>query len=142
MGQSSLESPACLIMKMFVVLALAAVAVAEPEADPQVFLSGAYSSPLVRNLAPVTYTRPVSGYTYSSYSPYVAYNPSYHPIVKRDADPTVVYHADVTGYPINTYSTLNSMVSPLTYTGVPTVYSAAVAPVGYKAVAPVTHKIT
>merc|ERR1719495_707055 len=33
-------------MKMFVVLALAAVAVAEPEADPQVFLSGAYSSPL------------------------------------------------------------------------------------------------
>merc|ERR1711970_1296671 len=144
MGQSSLESPACLIMKMFVVLALAAVAHAVPEADPQVFLSGGYSSPLVRSLAPVTYTRPVSGYTYSSYSPYVAYNPSYHPIVKRDAeaDPTVVYHADVTGYPINTYSTLNSMVSPLTYTGVPTVYSAAVAPVGYKAVAPVTHKIT
>jgi len=152
MGQSSLESPACLIMKMFVFLALAAVAVAEPEADPQVFLSGAYSSPLVRSLTPVTYTRPVSGYTYSSYSPYVAYNPTYHPIVKRDADaeaeadPAVVYHTGVTGYPINTYSALNSMVSPLTYTGVPTVYSglhpAAVAPVAYKAVAPVTHKIT
>merc|ERR1711970_1246921 len=149
MGQSSLESPACLIMKMFVVLALAAVTVAEPEADPQVFLSGAYSSPLVRNLAPVTYTRPVSGYTYSSYSPYVAYNPSYHPIVKRDADaeaePALVYHAGVTGYPVNTYSALSSMVSPVTYTGVPTVYSgvhsAAVAPVAYKAVAPVTHKI-
>merc|ERR1711896_10254 len=152
MGQSSLESRICLIMKMFVVLALAAVAVAEPEADPQVFLAGAYSSPLVRSLTPVTYTRPVSGYTYSSYSPYVAYKPNYHPIVKRDADaeaeadPAVVYHTGVTGYPINTYSALNSMVSPLTYTGVPTVYSglhpAAVAPVAYKAVAPVTHKIT
>merc|ERR1712033_71527 len=117
MGQSSLESRICLIMKMFVVLALAAVAVAEPEADPQVLLSGAYSSPLVSSLTPATYTRPVSGYTYSSYSPYVAYNPYYHPIVKRDAeaDPAVVYHAGVTGYPVN------SMVSPVTYTGVPTV---------------------
>jgi len=137
----------------FVVLALAAVAVAEPEADPQVLLSGAYSSPLVSSLTPATYTRPVSGYTYSSYSPYVAYNPYYHPIVKRDADaeadPAVVYHAGVTGYPVN------SMVSPVTYTGVPTVYSglhsvagvpvtytAASAPIAYKAVAPVTHKIT
>merc|ERR1712055_817747 len=145
LGKSSLY----LIMKMFVVLALAAVAVAEPEADPQVFLSGAYSSPLVRSLTPVSYTKPVSGYTYSSYNPYVAYNPYYHPIVKRDADaeaeadPAVVYHTGVTGYPVNTYTALNSMVSPLTYTGVPTVYStAAVAPVTYKAVAPVTHKIT
>merc|ERR1712033_34303 len=144
MGQSSLESPACLIMKMFVVLALAAVAVAEPEADPQLLLSGAYSSPLVSSLTPATYTRPVSGYTYSSYSPYAAYNPYYHPIVKRDADaeadPAVVYHAGVTGYPVN------SMVSPVTYTGVPTVYSglhpAAVAPVTYTASVPVTHKIT
>merc|ERR1712033_92487 len=148
MGQSSLESPACLIMKMFVVLALAAVAVAEPEADPQLLLSGAYSSPLVSSLTPATYTRPVSGYTYSSYSPYAAYNPYYHPIVKRDADaeadPAVVYHAGATGYPVN------YMVSPVTYTGVPTVYSglhpAAVAPVTYTAasvpVAPVTHKIT
>merc|ERR1711925_10879 len=115
---------------------------------PQVLLSGAYSSPLVSSLTPATYTRPISGYTYSSYSPYVAYNPYYHPIVKRDADaeadPAVVYHAGVTGYPIN------SMVSPVTYTGVPTVYSglhpAAVAPVTYTTasvpVAPVTHKIT
>merc|ERR1712168_1269685 len=157
MGQSSLESRICRIMKMFVVLALAVVAATEPEADPQVFLSGAYSSPLVRSLAPVSYTKPVSGYTYSSHNPYVAYNPYYHPIVKRDADaeadPAVVYHAGVTGYPVNTYTALNSMVSPLT--GVPTVYSglhsAAVAPVtytaastpiAYKAVAPVTHKIT
>merc|ERR1711896_21538 len=159
MGQSSLESRICLIMKMFVVLALAAVAVAEPEADPQVFLSGAYSSPLVSSLTPVSYTKPVSGYTYSSYNPYVAYNPYYHPIVKRDADaeadPAVVYHAGVTGYPVNTYTALNSMVSPVTYSGVPTIYSdlhsagvapvtytAASTPVAYKAVAPVTHKIT
>merc|ERR1712055_271397 len=125
--QSSLESRICLIMKMFVILALAAVAVAEPEADPQVFLSGAYSSPLVSSLTPVSYTKPVSGYTYSSYNPYVAYNPYYHPIVKRDADaeaeadPAVVYHTGVTGYPVNTYTALNSMVSPLT--GVPTIYS-------------------
>merc|ERR1711887_500814 len=152
MGQSSLESRICLIMKMFVVLALAAVAVAEPKADSQVFLSGTYGSPLVRSLTPVSYTKPVSGYTYSSYNPYATYNPYYRPIVKRDADaeaeadPALVYHAGVTGYPVNTYSALNSMVSPVTYTGVPTVYSglhsAAVAPVAYKAVAPVTHKIT
>jgi len=158
-----LESRICLIMKMFVVLALAAVAAAEPKADPQVFLSGAYSSPLVRSLTPVSYTKPVSGYAYSSYNPYATYNPYYHPIVKRDADaeaeadPALVYHAGVTGYPVNTYSALSSMVSPVTYTGVPTVYSglhsaavapvaykavAPVAPVAYKAVTPVTHKIT
>merc|ERR1712055_15034 len=115
MGQSSLESPACLIMKMFVVLALAAVAVAEPEADPQVLLSGAYSSPLVRSLTPVTYTRPVSGYTYSSYSPYVAYNPTYHPIVKRDAD------ADAEADPAVVYPT--GVYTGLSYTGVPTMYT-------------------
>merc|ERR1711887_210851 len=121
MGQSSLESRICLIMKMFVVLALAAVAVAEPKADSQVFLSGTYSSPLVRSLTPVSYTKPVSGYTYSSYNPYATYNPYYHPIVKRDADaeaeadPALVYHAGVTGYPVNTYSAHSSMVSPVTH---------------------------
>merc|ERR1712055_446354 len=155
LGKSSLY----LIMKMFVVLALAAVAVAEPEADPQVFLSGAYASPLLRHLSPYTYT---NLNTYNAYNPY--YNPYVHSIGKRDAeakaDPAVVYHSGVsplTGYPalpVSTYSTLKSVVSPVTYTAGshlvnpvvnPFAYTAGshiVSPVTYSAVAPVTHKIT
>merc|ERR1712055_635420 len=139
LGKSSLY----LIMKMFVVLALAAVAVAEPEADPQVFLSGAYASPLLRHLSPYTYT---NLNTYNAYNPY--YNPYVHSIGKRDAeakaDPAVVYHSGVsplTGYPalpVSTYSTLKSVVNPFAYTA----GSHIVSPVTYNAVAPVTHKIT
>merc|ERR1712055_372179 len=139
LGKSSLY----LIMKMFVVLALAAVAVAEPEADPQVLLSGAYASPLLRHLSPYTYT---NLNTYNAYNPY--YNPYVHSIGKRDAeakaDPAVVYHSGVsplTGYPalpVSTYSTLKSVVNPFAYTA----GSHIVSPVTYSAVAPVTHKIT
>merc|ERR1712033_150174 len=127
MGQSSLDSLTSLIMKMFVVLALAAVAAAEPEADPQVVVSG---SPLLRHFG-YAYKKPVFSYNYPvntySYSPYTAF-PAVHAIGKREAeaepeaDPALLYHAGV---------------SPLTST-----YSRVVSPVTtYSAVAPVTHKI-
>merc|ERR1712105_3634 len=160
LGKSSLY----LIMKMFVVLALAAVAVAEPEADPQELLSGAYTSPLLRRLSPYTYTNLNTYNAYNPYSAYTTYNPYVHTIGKRDADakadPAVVYHSGVsplTGYPalpVSTYSTLKSVVSPVTYTAGshlvnpvvnPFAYTAGshiVSPVTYSAVAPVTHKIT
>merc|ERR1711955_63354 len=144
MGQSSLDSLACLIMKMFVVLALAAVAVAEPEADPAVvYTTPNYASPLLRYLS-YPYTKPVA--TYSTYNGFYP-NPVFHSIGKREAeaeaDPAVVYHAGVnplTGYsvPVTTYSNVKSVVSPVTYT----TGSPVVNPLTYNAVAPATHKIT
>merc|ERR1711951_12543 len=110
----------------------AAVAAAEPEADPQVVVSG---SPLLRHFG-YAYKKPVFSYNYPvntySYSPYTAF-PAVHAIGKREAeaepeaDPALLYHAGV---------------SPLTST-----YSGVVSPVAcplttYSAVAPVTHKIT
>merc|ERR1712198_89728 len=97
MGQSSLDSLTSLIMKMFVVLALAAVAAAEPEADPQVVVSG---SPLLKHFG-YAYKKPVFSYNYPvntySYSPYTAF-PAVHAIGKREAeaepeaDPALLYH--------------------------------------------------
>merc|ERR1712234_12275 len=132
MGQSSLDSLTSLIMKMFVVLALAAVAAAEPEADPQVVVSG---SPLLRHFG-YAYKKPVFSYNYPvntySYSPYTAF-------------PAVHYHAGVS--PLT--STYSGVVSPVAYTTGshfynPATYSShVVSPLTtYSAVAPVTHKIT
>merc|ERR1712234_89202 len=110
MGQSSLDSLTSLIMKMFVVLALAAVAAAEPEADPQVVVSG---SPLLRHFG-YAYKKPVFSYNYPvntySYSPYTAF-PAVHAIGKReaDADPALLYHTGVS--PLT--STYSGVVSPL-----------------------------
>merc|ERR1712083_1169525 len=132
------KSSPYLIMKMFVVLALVAVAVAEPEADPQLLLTG--GSPLLKSLySPYRYVSRVPTYTALNTYPY-GYNslPYVHSIGKRDAeakaeaDPAVVYHAGIsplTGYPllpVNTYSTVNPVYNP-----VPVTYTA-----------PVTHKIT
>jgi len=128
-------------MKMFVVLALAAVAFAEPEADPQVVVSGTPVSTVYNT--PVTTYGAVSGLAsplLRSFTPYSTYNGLYngvynglyngvygsnlvHSIGKRDADadPAVVY---TSGLPVSTYgavshvapvtgySTINNVVSP------------------------------
>merc|ERR1712232_819591 len=116
MGQSSLDSLTSLIMKMFVVLALAAVAAAEPEADPQGGVSG---SPLLRHFG-YAFKKPVVSYNYPvntySYSPYTAF-PAVHTIGKREADAEpeadpLFYHAGVS--PLT--STYSGVVSPVTYT--------------------------
>merc|ERR1712034_297752 len=101
-------------------------------------------------VAPVThkitsYNNP-SHYTAESYGAfgpkYIAKNHGVEHVVKRDAgaepeaDHAVVYHAGVTGYPthpLNTYSTLNSVVSPVTY---PVTYTA-----GSPIVSPVTYRV-
>merc|ERR1711973_1086787 len=155
MGQSSLDSPYIgFNMKMFVVLALAAVAFAEPEADPQVVVSGSPVSTVYNT--PVTYSavNAVSSPLLRAFTPYSTFNGLYntglynglysgvygsrlvHTIAKRDADadPAVVY---TSGLPVTTYGAV-SHVAPVTS------YSAVghVAPVaGYSAVghvAPVT----
>merc|ERR1711970_1367542 len=83
-----LQSLAHINMKMFVVLALVAVAVAEPEAKPEAqFYGGAYynygASPLTTTFNHVV-------------SPYSAYHYTYglhrsHYYGKREADPALVY---------------------------------------------------
>merc|ERR1711931_537825 len=151
MGQSSLDSPYIgFNMKMFVVLALAAVAFAEPEADPQVVVSGSPVSTVYNT--PVTYSavNAVSSPLLRAFTPYSTFNGLYntglynglysgvygsrlvHTIAKRDADadPTVVY---TSGLPVTTYGAV-SHVAPVTS------YSAVghVAPVAsYSAVSPV-----
>jgi len=151
MGQSSLDSPYIrFIMKMFVVLALAAVAFAEPEADPQVVVSGSPVSTVYNT--PVTYSavNAVSSPLLRAFTPYSTFNGLYntglynglysgvygsrlvHTIAKRDADadPAVVY---TSGLPVTTYGAV-SHVAPVTS------YSAVghVAPVAsYSAVSPV-----
>merc|ERR1712198_431887 len=106
MGQSSLDSP-IIKMKMFAVLALTAVAFAEPE--PQVWESGlplstvynSYSSPLVRAFTPYSAINGVYG------------APVVHTLGKRDADadPATVY---TTGLPVATYGAVSHVASPLT----------------------------
>merc|ERR1712145_25384 len=106
MGQSSLDSP-IIKMKMFVVLALAAVAFAEPE--PQILASGlplstvynSYSSPLLRAFTPYSAINGVYG------------APVVHTLGKRDADadPATVY---TTGLPVATYGAVSHVASPLT----------------------------
>merc|ERR1711931_336313 len=142
MGQSSLDSPYIgFNMKMFVVLALAAVAFAEPEADPQVVVSGSPVSTVCNT--PVTYSavNAVSSPLLRAFTPYSIFNGLYngvygsrlvHTIAKRDADadPAVVY---TSGLPVTTYGAV-SHVAPVTS------YSAVghVAPVAsYSAVSPV-----
>merc|ERR1712002_284035 len=151
MGQSSLDSPYIgFNMKMFVVLALAAVAFAEPEADPQVVVSGSPVSTVYNT--PVTYSavNAVSSPLLRAFTPYSTFNGLYntglynglysgvygsrlvHTIAKRDADadPAVVY---TSGLPVTTYGAV-SHVAPVTS------YSAVghVAPVAsYSAVSPV-----
>merc|ERR1711931_297828 len=149
MGQSSLDSPFIYSfnMKMFVVLALAAVAFAEPEADPYVvgyngfsgfpYTAATYSSPLMRAFTP-----------YSTFSTLLV-----HRVFKREAeaDPAVVFSGlPVTSYsgvhPVNTVAAVNtySAVHPVNTVAPVTSYS-AVHPVNtvaavntYSAVSPVT----
>merc|ERR1712240_4603 len=128
MGQSSWDSPPTHIstMKMFVVLAFAAAAVAEPEAnaDPRypIYGAGAYSPYSTYSAYPYT--------TYGAY-PYNTYS-TRHFIAKREADaeadPALVY---------NTF--------PYTYSNVAPVVSSAVSPVAtyntVAAVAPVVKTV-
>merc|ERR1712038_311228 len=130
MGQSSWDSPPTHIstMKMFVVLAFAAAAVAEPEAnaDPQYLTYGAGT------YLPYTAYGAYPYSTYSAYTPYVAfpyntYN-RHHFLAKREADaeadPALVYNTFPYTYS-NVAPVVNSAVSPVTtYSTV-----AAVAPV-------------
>merc|ERR1712109_42242 len=125
MGQSSWDSPPTHIstMKMFVVLAFAAAAVAEPEAnaDPQylTYSAGVYHPYTTYGAYPYS--------TYSAYTPYGAfpyntYN-RHHFLAKREADaeadPALVY---------NTF--------PYTYSNVAPVVNSAISPVStYKTVA-------
>merc|ERR1711910_106492 len=86
------QSLAHINMKMFVVLALVAVAVAEPEAKPEAqFYGGAYynygASPLT-----TTFNRVVS--PYSAY-PLTYGPPRAHYYSKREADPALVYSSYV-----------------------------------------------
>merc|ERR1711951_136095 len=143
---SSLDSP--IIMKMFTVLALAAVAFGEPE--PQVVYSGTPLSTVYNT--PYTYSSPL----FRAFTPYTnAFNgvygsPVVHTIGKRDADaePATVY---TTGLPVTAYGAVshvagvNSVVAPVsTYSAVsPVVSHAAVKPVvSYSAVSPViSHSV-
>merc|ERR1712142_1032200 len=131
MGTVLLDSPYIrFIMKMFVVLALAAVAIAEPEADPQVVVSGSPVSTVYNT--PVTYSavNAVSSPLLRAFTPYSTFNGLYntglynglysgvygsrlvHSIAKRDADadPAVVY---TSGLPVTTYGAV-SHVAPVT----------------------------
>merc|ERR1711973_42708 len=139
MGHSSLDSPTS-IMKMFAVLALAAVAFAEPE--PQVVYSGVPVSTVYNN--PLTYSSPLL----RSFTPYTTYNrlyrtPVVHSIGKRDADadPATVY---ATGVPVSTYGAVhhvagvNNVVAPIASVSPVSTYS-SVSPVStYSAVRPLS----
>merc|ERR1712212_851424 len=151
MGQSSLDSPYIgFNMKMFVVLALAAVAFAEPEADPQVVVSGSPVSTVYNT--PVTYSavNAVSSSLLRAFTPYSTFNGLYntglynglysgvygsrlvHTIAKRDADadPAVVY---TSGLPVTTYGAVSHVAPVTSYSSV-----GHVAPVAsYSAVSPV-----
>merc|ERR1712033_1008 len=132
MGQSTEEpSKVNSSMKMFVVLALAAVAVAEPEADPALVyssLSGLthpYSgltypySGLIRPYAGLTHsysglTHPYTALSHGYYNPLVYKTPGAHIINKREAeaDPALFY----SGVLPSTYTAGRPLVyNPLTY---------------------------
>merc|ERR1712198_519532 len=136
MGQSSLDSPYIgFNMKMFVVLALAAVAFAEPEADPQVVVSGSPVSTVYNT--PVTYSavNAVSSPLLRAFTPYSTFNGLYntglynglysgvygsrlvHTIAKRDADadPAVVY---TSGLPVTTYGAVSHVAPVASYSAV------------------------
>merc|ERR1711931_456195 len=132
MGQSSLDSPFIYSfnMKMFVVLALAAVAFAEPEADPYVvgyngfsgfpYTAATYSSPLMRAFTP-----------YSTFS-----TPLVHRVFKREAeaDPAVVF----SGLPVTSYSG----VHPVNTVAAVNTYSAVSPVTTYTAAVPTSHSVT
>jgi len=122
-------------MKMFVVLALAAVAFAEPEADPQVVVSGSPVSTVYNT--PVTYSavNAVSSPLLRAFTPYSTFNGLYntglynglysgvygsrlvHTIAKRDADadPAVVY---TSGLPVTTYGAVSHVAPVASYSAV------------------------
>jgi len=136
MGQSSWDSPSTHIstMKMFVVLAFAAAAVAEPEAnaDPRYLIYGAGAYRPYTTYGAYPYST-YSAYPYTTYGayPYNTYS-TRHFIAKREADaeadPALVY---------NTF--------PYTYSNVAPVVSSAVSPVAtyntVAAVAPVVKTV-
>merc|ERR1711973_978492 len=152
MGHSSLDRQIAK-MKMIAVLALAAVAFAEPE--PQVVHSGVPVSTVYNN--PLTYSSPL----FRAFTPYTTYNglyrtPVVHSIGKRDADadPATVY---TTGVPVSTYGAVhhvagvNNVVAPIAAFSPVSTYSAvrpvstysAVSPVAtYSAVNPVVSPVT
>merc|ERR1711872_413431 len=130
MGQSSWDSPPTHIstMKMFVVLAFAAAAVAEPEAnaDPRypIYGAGAYSPYTTYGTYPYsTY----SAYPYTTYGayPYNTYS-TRHFIAKREADaeadPALVYNT----FPY-TYSTV-APVAPVVKTVPVSTYKTVASP--------------
>merc|ERR1712020_245737 len=117
-------------MKLIAVLALAAVAFAEPEADPKAdpWLTYGYAG----------YGLPYP-YAYGGYRTYGAYPYSYGYYGKRsaeaepeaEADPAVLYSTAHVAAPLTTAYT-HAVAAPLTYTthvGQPVTYTAAVAPV-------------
>merc|ERR1711931_365868 len=164
MGQSSLDSPYIgFNMKMFVVLALATVAFAEPEADPQVVVSGSPVSTVYNT--PVTYSavNAVSSPLLRAFTPYSTFNGLYntglynglyngvygsrlvHTIAKRDADadPAVVY---TSGLPVTTYGAVSHVAPVTSYSAVghvaPVASYSAVSPVSTYAAVPATHSVT
>merc|ERR1711915_147043 len=121
-------------MKMFVVLALAACAFAEPEADPAVLLAGngvyapsVYNAGLYSNVVRpysnvvrpyTTVSAPlVSSYNYRYASPLVSALSPVHAIGKREAEAepeadAQVYSTYATGVPVSTYGA--HVAAPLT----------------------------
>merc|ERR1711915_520137 len=114
-------------MKMFVVLALAACAFAEPEADPAVLLAGngvyapsVYNAGLYSNVVRpyTTVSAPlVSSYNYRYASPLVSALSSVHAIGKREAEAepeadAMVYSTYAAGVPVSTYGA--HVAAPLT----------------------------
>merc|ERR1712054_53767 len=124
MGQSiDVPPPENSSIMMFVVLALAAVAVAEPEADPALFYSGL--------------THPYTSLTHGIYNPLVYKTPVVHSAVSA---PVVAKVAPVTTYAVPKVVD-HKIVS--TYAGVPVTAHGAL-PLTYntQAVAPATQIVT
>merc|ERR1712107_90338 len=165
MGQSSLDSPYRFIMKMFVVLALAAVAFAEPEADPQVVVSGSPVSTVYNT--PVTYSavNAVSSPLLRAFTPYSTFNGLYNTglynglysgvygsrLVYTSGLPVTTYGAVSHVAPVTSYSAVGHVAPVASYSAVSTVvnpvvsYSAVnpvVTPVSTYAAVPATHSVT
>merc|ERR1712241_1394291 len=96
-------------MKFLVALALVAAAVAEPEADPQVYTTGLYN--------PYTYSSVYSPYTYGSYIKPAVYGGYGYRVFKREAEAEAEPEAD----PALLYG--NGLYSPYTYSGVYSPYT-------------------
>merc|ERR1711915_809741 len=130
-------------MKMFVVLALAACAFAEPEADPAVLLAGngvyapsVYNAGLYSNVVRpysnvvrpyTTVSAPlVSSYNYRYASPLVSALSPVHAIGKREAEAepeadAMVYSTYAAGVPVSTYGA--HVAAPLTTYNTPYVHA-------------------